>query len=247
MRDDLLHAQATVDWAISQFPSLQERINAWVELNIEVVIEDPDPNGPDNIIVAVAKEPLPLAFNVEIGAYLGATRASLDILATTLAIRYRVGKPDDANFPVANSDTAFAVGKYKGAKFVKGLPATQRALIEGLKPYKGGNEPLWSLHHLDIMRKHRRLLAIVVDPYIFGVIGAGAHKFTPPTGFVRADNAGQKKVVLGSIAKDAPEYETQFIPYVALDEAALVERRSLDRSFGVFTSVANYIIRLFDI
>ena len=53
MRDDLLDAQAAVDWAVAQFPSLQQRIDAWIELNVEVVVEDPDPSGPNNVVVAV--------------------------------------------------------------------------------------------------------------------------------------------------------------------------------------------------
>jgi hypothetical protein len=247
MRDDLLDAQAAVDWAVAQFPPLQERMNAWIELNIEVIVKDPDPSGPNNVIIAVQKELLPRTFNVEIGLCLNALRTSLDILATVLAYRHCMVKPDDAYFPIAASPAAFKAGNYKGAKFVKGLPVAQHALIEGLKPYKGGNELLWSLHNLDITRKHRRLLTVVIDPYFFAVIGAGAQKFTPlPTGFVRTDNVGQKEVILGSIAKDAPEYQTQFAPYIALDEAAIVNRRSLDRAFSAYVSLATEIIRLFD-
>ena len=45
MRYDLLHAQASVDWAVAELPSLNDRINAWLQFNLEVTIKDPDPNG----------------------------------------------------------------------------------------------------------------------------------------------------------------------------------------------------------
>jgi len=35
-----------------------------------------------------------------------------------------------------------------------GTPVLSTRPIEALKPYKGGNNDLWSLHQLDIMRKH---------------------------------------------------------------------------------------------
>ena len=67
VRDDLLHDQASVDWPVAQFPFLESRINAWVQFNLEMAIEDPDPNGPNNVILVVEKEPFPLSFNVEVG------------------------------------------------------------------------------------------------------------------------------------------------------------------------------------
>lgn len=44
------------------------------------------PDTPNDMVVAVEKEPLPLSFNVEVGAYINAIRSSLDILATAMAL-----------------------------------------------------------------------------------------------------------------------------------------------------------------
>ena len=45
-------------------------------------------------------------------------------------------------------------------------------VIERLQPYHGGDAPLllWSLHDLDIARKHRRLLRTYSSPHGFGVV-----------------------------------------------------------------------------
>ena len=88
MRDDLLHAQASVDWAVTQLPTLRGRTNAWFKDNIHLAIKDTPANSTNNVIVALEKEPLPLAFQVEVGAYINAIRSSLDILACTLANRH---------------------------------------------------------------------------------------------------------------------------------------------------------------
>ena len=122
MRDDLLHAQASVDWAVSQFPAFQKRIDDWLRLNVEFAVEDmPSPATHDRI-VAIQKESLPLLFNVEMGAYVNAIRSSLDLLATALAYRCGVPKPDEAYFPVGKSGAAFRAGQVKGCKFVNSLP-----------------------------------------------------------------------------------------------------------------------------
>jgi len=87
MRDDLLHAQAAVDWAVSNLPSFQERLYAWIAANIHIFLKETEPQIPHNVLVAVQKEPLPLTFNVEAGAYINVIRSSLDILAVALARR----------------------------------------------------------------------------------------------------------------------------------------------------------------
>jgi hypothetical protein len=38
--------------------------------------------------------------------------------------------------------------------------------IDNAKPYNGGNEPLWRIHQLDIIDKHRNLFAVAHD-YLF--------------------------------------------------------------------------------
>jgi hypothetical protein len=44
---------------------------------------------------------------------------------------------------------------------------------KAIEPFAGGNERLHSLHHIDIMRKHRRLLPVHATPKSVQVIGWG--------------------------------------------------------------------------
>jgi hypothetical protein len=242
MRNDLLHAQASVDWAVAQFPSLQERIDSWLKLNVSAIVEETDSPATHNVIVAMEKEPLPLAFNVEVGAYINAIRSALDLLASSLAERYGIAEPEDTCFPVAKSLNAFTRGKYKGSKFVKGLPATERMVIESLEPYKCGNGLLWSLHQLDIMRKHRRLIGVEPSPQHFMVTGWGDIIESNATGWMRADD----KTVLARIQKGAPKAHIRFTPHVTIDEASLMKRKQVVPALNEFASLAASIIKLFD-
>jgi hypothetical protein len=125
MRDDLLHAQASIDWAVSNFPTFEKRLNTWVEGHFDIIIKESDSGASHNSLIAIEKEPLPFTFNVEAGAYINAIRSSLDILATALAYRYEMPCriKTKAYFPVAKDASEFISGRgYKGSEFVNGLP-----------------------------------------------------------------------------------------------------------------------------
>jgi hypothetical protein len=242
MRADLLHAQASIDWAKSQLPSLDERVSAWLKDNVEIVRRDPDPSSPNYVIVADPKEPLPLAFVVEVGAYINCIRSSLDLLAVALAHRYGMAKPESANFPVAASEKEFVSGGYKGSEFVKGLPDAERAKIEALKPYCGGNQMLWALHRLDILRKHKRLVETMIRPAKFSITGWGlSHGFTPLPAFIRGVD---QETVLGLLDK-RQRAQINFTPTIAFDEPDL---SSLPAVAGLthFAKLATEIIGTFD-
>jgi hypothetical protein len=236
MRDDLLHAQASVDWRLISYQS-------WKPGSMSSSV-------PNNVVVAVQREELPRSFNVEIGAHLNAIRSGLDLLASALAGRYGICPPESAFFPIARSEDEFRRCGSRSASFVAGLPPAERSRLEALKPYHGGNDDLWSLHQLDNMRKHRRLLIVTAEPELFSVQGSGVHQhFTPvatATGLMRADNVSERKVVLGLMAKDAPLYDMKFTPHLLFDESAITRRRRVVRTLREFAQLATSVIMLFD-
>jgi hypothetical protein len=245
VRDDLFHAQASVDWAASHFLDMNRRFEAWLSVNVHIAVEEQPPAATHDPIVAIEREVFPLAFNVEVGAYINAIRSSLDILATSLAYRHGLPNPDKMYFPVVKSEAAFNCGNYNGSTFVRNLPLTERGIIEGLKPYQKGNEHLWALHQLDIMRKHRRLIDVEVRPLRFSMMGWGplSEDFTPiATGSMRVG----EKAVLGLIRKGAPKYNFEYKPLVAFNETGLVARKPVLATLIRFADLASGIIRQFD-
>jgi len=250
MPDDLLHAQASVDWAEANLPLFRRRLDAWLNENVHVAIREQPPNVPNNVVVVAEKTPFPLAFHVEAGVYINAIRSSLDILASTLADRHCKAFIDDAYFPVAGSETIFLSGKgYKGHKFVQALPAQERGIIESLKPYRGqgGNHMLCILHDLDILRKHVRLLSVEVSPRSFMVSawGDAISAFVPvSTGCVRT---GPDETTIGLIAKNATEQpRIRVTPQVSFSEAAHLPRRDVITALHEFAKFSKSVIREFD-
>jgi len=249
MQDDLLHAQASVDWAVSQFPAFQARLDTWLHANLYTAIVELPPNAPNDVVVAREKEPLPLHFQVEVGAYINAIRSSLDILSATLASRHCPGLIDDAYFPIVASAQIFDLQRFKGHKFVQALPSAERSIIEALEPYKRengrGNDLLYALHKLDIVRKHVRLLAVEVRPQTIGYVGWDLQStFTPvATAWMRsADN----EAVLGLLAKGAPRPQIDLTMQISLIETNYLVTRPIITALDDFATLAKAIIQKFD-
>lgn len=250
MQGDLLHAQASVDWAKSNLSSFKTRLDAWLRNNVRIAIREQPADIPNNVVVVAEKEPFPIAFQVEAGIYINAIRSSLDILAAILACRHCPALVDDAYFPIASCESNFLSGKgYKGHKVINALPNKDRGIIESLRPYKGqtGNQLLCALHDLDIVRKHQRLLSAEVAPRTFIVSGWGNldEVFAPvSTGWVRT---GIDETVIGLISKDAARQpRIRLTPQVSLCETAYLPRREVITALREFTKMVEQIIQEFD-
>jgi hypothetical protein len=63
-------------------------------------------------------------------------------------------------FPIAKDLNAYESSK---AGKVKGMRPEAVKAIDALSPYKGGNDPLWRIHELDIIDKHRALFTVGQD------------------------------------------------------------------------------------
>jgi hypothetical protein len=243
MRADLLEAQASIDWAFGEFVPFHKRLEAWLEANVVIEIRDVPPPATHNPIVALEKELLPIAFSVEAGAYINAIRTSLDILAMALVRRHGLAIPENrVYFPIADSEEAFL--KKGGAPLLQQLPTDDRAKLLLLKPYREGNAALWALHHLDIVRKHRRLLDVQIRPIHLSMAGSlKPGDFEPLHG--EPFQAGAE-TVLGLIRKGVPGPAMQSRFYVALNEPGTVKRGPVLATLAHLAEAASLAIKLFD-
>jgi hypothetical protein len=243
MRTDLLEAQASVDWAFGHLLPFDERLEAWLEANVVIEVREVPPPATHNPIVALEKELLPIAFSVEAGAYINAIRSSLDILAMALVRRHRLAIPEHrVCFPIADSEEAFS--KKGGEPLLEQLPDQDRAKIVSLKPYLEGNPALWSLHRLDIVRKHRRLLDVQIRPIHLSMIGSlKPGDFEPLHG--EPFQAGAE-TLLGLLRKGVPGPAMQSRFYVAINEPGTIQRRPVLATLIYLAEAARSAIKLFD-
>jgi hypothetical protein len=244
MRDDLLDAQAAIDWAESHFPALEIAQNAWLKANIRVELRQTDPNSTHDVLVAIEKEPLSRAFNVEVGAYINVIRSALDILAVAVAKRHGIVRLDKVYFPIVDSAATFAAGKYKGSEFIKGIPTSEREVIEELKPYKGGDFYLWTLHQLDIVRKHHQLLTVGHAPVSLRITGVLSESdfvtLNNETGYFVSNN----ETILGLLKKGIPKPKIQYTPKIVISDSDIPVKAPVVPLLRTFAgSVADVIAR----
>jgi hypothetical protein len=241
MRPDLLEAQACIDWAMGQLPDLSIRLDEWLKRGVTIEVKElPD----TNLIIAVENELLPLSFQAEVGAYINSIRSSLDILASALVKRHNIPIPEHrVYFPIMESKEKFDKGK-EAQIFVQGLPALGQRLFKDLKPYQGGNDMLWTLHHLDNVRKHRRFLNVKLNPihmWMQGTLAEG--DFTPlgGEGFMQVN----EETVLGMLRKGVPPPTIHTTFYVAIDEPGLVSRKPVTAVLAKLAQQASFVINFF--
>jgi len=84
-------------------------------------------------------------------------RASLDQMTFAVAMKHRPSRDPEAfaPFPFASDDTYWP-NRIKG--LANDIPAEICAIFERFKPYKGGNDALWSLNYVANIKKHAILI-----------------------------------------------------------------------------------------
>lgn len=240
MREDLLDAEAAVHWGEAQLPLIGRRIAIWQGHNLERVVVDLNPQTGKQGIVARAKEPFPFVINAEAGAVIGSFRSALDLLAASLARRNGVAPSHETHFPIFRSQHDF-LDPICGIESKKWLSVTEREIIKGLNPYDGGNDPLWCLHQLDILRKHERLIDVVVYP--FQLLIAGGSRIVPTRQIQRLDN----EPVICEFPRDTPEPDIEIDVLVTFNELGLgVYGKPLLPTLAKFQNLVMKIISWFD-
>src|SRR6266446_2287118 len=139
MRDDLLDAQAALDWAVTQIPSLQEAFLVWQRGNPYRIVQETDPDGGPDFAVAYQEKPLPRALNAWVGAIINSMRSSLDVLAATASRSTVLG--GSAVFEAANALLA-KIRTAAGARL--GCPAEQVELADGCARALDGLSPAFA-------------------------------------------------------------------------------------------------------
>lgn len=138
---------------------LHALIQAFLESGVYEVSTDTTVDSHEWLVIEQTKE-IPGTISVVVGEIVYQLRSTLDHLACALA-RQNGSSDTSVYFPFAGDRQEFY------------LPATQRkihklgpdaiALIEELKPYKGGNDFLWSLSRIANIDRHRSNIAVDIS------------------------------------------------------------------------------------
>lgn len=240
-KEDLLDAYAAVEWGETELPLFAAKFHAWKNANTGIAYIDAKPGK--KIAIFRQNGQLPIMLNAGVGSIINSFRTALDLLASALATRNGVTPGRNTHFPIFESQRHFTKF-YEGEKSKKWLSETDLRVLKGLRPYDGGNTLLWSLHKLDIARKHERLLTIAAEPSRLIIAGSG-HR---PTFLFARGEPLEDKAPLFELPTNAANPETGLDFQIFFEEEALPAVH-LQPVFGIldeFRRTTNDIIALFD-
>src|SRR5712664_2235925 len=158
---DFKGPRSKIERAKQHISDLHARISDFQASDFYGFVADKHPKTGDDIFhfketKALPKEDLALIT----GDALHNLKGALDI-AVNEVIFSRLGRYDDfARFPFRKTRDEL-VTAIKGGLIYQASKAVADLIVDSVKPYKGGNDALWSLHELNILDKHRLLLPVL--------------------------------------------------------------------------------------
>jgi hypothetical protein len=242
MRDDLTEALAAVQWADTHIPVMNRRFIIWKQRGPYDLVVEPDPeDATRELLVAYLNAPLDSLIHGDIGAIINSMRTALDILMSALLTGHGIKPNSKAHFPVRSTEAEFltSVATLESRKWIS---AAEAVAIKRTKAYKGGDRVLYSIHQLDILRKHERLLA--VEPII-----RTAHLAIEDEGFHFIVQHMDDKTILYSFPRGRfrpTKSNSQIAPEIYLNEPTVgVTRHPAILALRAFTSRIRNLIEYF--
>lgn len=170
-----------IDRAKKHLADLDAAITAFVSREPYTYVMDEQTQSDYEIYRFKEREAIPVEWGAVVGDCIHNLRSALDLLANALVRENGGTLSDYTAFPIGSSDTHF---RTSAIKRINGASAAAIKLVEGLKPYPGGNDTLYRLHRIDIADKHLLLIPVAAAQRGFGfrhdLVGPGMDHLPPP-------------------------------------------------------------------
>lgn len=210
---------------------------------------EPDVEPCSYLVKVVQQERLDKS-SLYLGDFVHNCRSTLDHLVWQLALAGGIGKPDTrSQFPIFLEDDAFTraavIGSEKRKPYLHDIPPDAVEMIRRVQPFdpsfKGDRNlhPLWLLHQLDIVDKHRLIHTIALVPeelrlMVNGATGGWIELFEP--------RVAEHNTVLARIVSDTkPEMQqnSQLSLIVRIEETSLTPELELGVVDAILYAVYN--------
>jgi hypothetical protein len=204
-----------------------------------------DPNRPTGVVVI---DPMTLPeinprLNTLIGECLHDLRSALDHLAWQLVLKAKGTPTDNTHFPVKDTDPGRDTkGRPRTPGVPGGVSVPARALIREAQPYQWGpryiEHPLWLLHQLWNIDKHRYVIAKGTYGRTVWPLGIPTYRFTS-----RLDSATPYRAKLLLIPDDpAVNVDAEATVEVAIHEPAHGIERPLLQTLEAAAQTVEWIV-----
>jgi hypothetical protein len=144
---------------------LDELVRSYLRNNPKLISVEFNPQNLFNIYRYKPLEELPIAISLLAGDAINNLRSSLEHLAWQLALTNVVNPSDKTGFPILRRPNVHVFNQ-----MTADIPSEARKIIEGTQPYHRGkgaeDDPLWRLHALWTIEKHRHITIITRHAYL---------------------------------------------------------------------------------
>jgi hypothetical protein len=211
---------AKLRWAKVHLERLQANIEEWASSYRDAVRVEPDHERRGNTaFYAEGLAPPPDDLSNIIGDCLQAMRNGLDHIAYALAVAHTNPLPDEfaesSEFPIigdkdrkgrlGTGERRFMNGGPGGGMYkIRGLSPEAIAVIKGLQPYHRGHDyvtdPLWRLHELSVIDKHRLVHVVAAQFSGIGIAFGLGHDYRMGAGVVYSfSGTVDQRTLVGSL------------------------------------------------
>jgi len=163
--DPLQDTKLKIKWAKTHIYQLNTIVEDFVNAVRIDLVRTPDAKIPENdCIVIHSSATVPDDVSLLAADIVHNLRVALDYLACRLAVAN--GKTmNGVHFPFGKTRNEFEAS---AREKIRKLAQPAREMIHALKPYRAGNDLLFSLHELDLANKHRMLTPSISFGYLKG-------------------------------------------------------------------------------
>ncbi len=219
--------------------------------------QETDPEDGRVVVYATSEQPAEDPLSLDIGEFLHNIRSGLDNLAYGLASAFTNPLPDDivesSEFPIfgdrdRQGNLGVGSGRFhetqggnptrrSGLYKIRGWAPDAKTAVEGLQPYHRGNayetDPLWIIHELDNINKHRLLHTAFAH-------GGGAGWNPARSRNLAAIGPGVIESIGGPITTDTPIARIPVQPIDPEIEVYVEVQPTLDVAFTQGTPIVEY-------
>ena len=258
---------AKIDRAKKHVDNLKTEVNAFLESDAYSVVTEDDQQTGDRVFRVRIQSEIPASIAAIAGDVVHNLRSASDYLVWQLVEANGCTPDHGTEFPFGLDEAKFLEG-YK--RKIRGVSKDAMGLIEGLKPYGGGNQnSLYFLHRLDIRDKHRLLMTVggIRDRIIHGPEavafvesrrGPGGplvdrfkpewiafHYATKHGGFPLKDGAEIHRIKAGFGHRPNVDMNPTFTFNVAFGETGVFEGEPIVESLHALTNMVDSIVDVF--
>jgi len=138
---------------------LNAALNAFVETDFCSLAVEKDSDTGEHVLQFRMTTPIPDCVPLILGDAVHNLRASLDFVVSEIIHRAN-GSRRYIKFPIRDTKQEVEAA-VKGGAIKVASQSVISAIVDEVKPYKGGNDPLCAIHEMDITDKHLLLLPVI--------------------------------------------------------------------------------------